>query len=436
MQAMLTRRATLAALISAPLFAAGSAAADRWPSVVIKPEWIRELNARFAGRSGIFNDDTYRLFLKDYAADGDYLGWSQRVFQNDAELAIMPDGLPMVRDTAAGPLYWNAVTLCHFALARHGAADRVAFLAAAAKLRDLQAADGGFPYPRRPYRDYTLPDGWISAMAQGQALSVFSRAALMSGDQSYCEHGSRALAKLLTPIDQGGCATSLKDFAAPLSNYVFFPEYPTRPIDYTLNGYMFCLLGLYDWSQLAPGSEAQTAFRQGIRTLRQILPYHDIDGFSTYDLSHYVLGLLPYVSAPYLGVHVYLLHALGCITADARLAYYEGRWTAKLEAMNKRLRLVRIDLDHASPQTAGTPISITLATRGGSGSAVHYKFAIKHDGDWTDAQGFSENATFRWEPTTPGDYVLGFFARNIDSDLDFDNFRYVPFEIAPDPRKT
>lgn len=417
---MLTRRTILAALAASPL--APALGAD-WPAVVAKPEWVSELNERFAGRSGIFHDDSYKLFLRDYTPDGDYLGWSQRVFQNDAELAIMPDGLPKVRDEPNGPLYWNAVTLCHYALSKHGAGDYKSFLVAADKLRDIQSQDGGFPYPRRPYRDLVLADGWVSAMAQGQALSVFYRAHLVTKDEAYIEAGERAFSKLMQPIGQGGCKTSMKDFSPSLSGYLFFPEYPTKPVDYTLNGFMFCMLGLYDWSKINQASGE--AFQETVHTLKRVLPYHDIDGFSTYDLSHYVFGLLPYVAPSYLGIHVYLLRALSSVAGG--FGDYERRWAEKIDAMNIPLRITTIE--YPATIEVGNSVAVTLDCRGGTGAPALYKFAIKSGNDWSLIRDYSAEKTCIWTPEKAGEYILGFYAKNTDSALGYDNFRYAPLSV-------
>ena len=234
--------------------------------------------------------------------------------------------------------YWNPVILSHFALVHHGrflrgrTESRAPFFRAADKLIELQLPNGGFPYPARPYRKLKLAEGWISGMAQGNAMSVFYRAMLMSDDPRYKRAGELAFASLMTPTSEGGPATSLADLDPSLSAYLFLAEWPTDPIDYTLNGYMFAMLGLFDWSHVS--EKASAAFKLHMETLEPLLPYHDVDGFSTYDLSHIIFGLGPYIAPPYLGIHVYLLHALASVTNSAVLKQYEMKWAAKIDEMN------------------------------------------------------------------------------------------------------
>ena len=93
------------------------------------------------------------------------------------------------------------------------------------------------------------------------------------------------------------------------------------------------MLGLFDWSHVS--EKASAAFKLHMETLEPLLPYHDVDGFSTYDLSHIIFGLGPYIAPPYLGIHVYLLHALASVTNSAVLKQYEMKWAAKIDEMNK-----------------------------------------------------------------------------------------------------
>lgn len=406
---------------------------EHWPAIDIKRKWVKELNERFAGTSGIFHDDSYKSFLADYNPGGNYLNWGTwREFKDDGEIVIADGGLPKVHGAAG--LYWNPVTLSHYALTHHGrmtfgkSESRAEFFKAADKLIQLQRADGGLPYPSMAYRKFKLPEGWISAMAQGNALSVFYRAWLLTQDKRYLKAGSLAFASLMRPTRKGGPATTLADLHPSLSGHPFLAEYPTDPIDYTLNGYLFAILGLHDWSHVS--QKASVAFKRNIETLERLLPYHDIDGFSTYDLSHIVLKLLPYVAAPYLGIHVYLLHALAGITGSATLNRYERRWAAKLDKMNREVRITAMSPDLPSPQPAGTTIKFQLKAEGGGGKDQLYQFGIKRGTEWTTAQPFSPSNTFAWTPQEPDNYVIGFYVKEAGSSREWDNFRYQRFTIT------
>jgi heparosan-N-sulfate-glucuronate 5-epimerase len=434
---LLTRRQLIAGAAMAlakPAFA--QSAGPNWPAISIKPDWVRELNERFGGPSGSFHDDSYHEYLQTYTSSGDYLNWGKiRTFQNDDDIFITENGLPKVKEPIYPEPAWNAVTLSHFALTQHGrmlhgqTGAREEFFKATDQLIELQRPDGGFPYRVHPYRDLMLPEGWVSGMAQGNALSVFYRAMLTSDDPRYRRAGDLAYKSLMTPIPEGGPMTSLADLDPSLSFYLFLAEYPTQPVDYTLNGYMFALLGVYDWSHVSP--EAAGSFTRGIDTLERLLPYHDIDGLSTYDLSHIVLKLYPYVAPFYLGIHVYLLHSLESITGSEVLKRYEMRWAAKVDEMNRPLRITVFSSDVPSPQRAGTTIKFQLRAEGGAGGDKLFQFGVRRGGIWTLPQKFSTINTFTWTPAEADEYIIGFYAKEAGSVHEFDNFQYQKFTITP-----
>lgn len=244
-----------------------------------------------------------------------------------------------------GAFHYNPVTLAQYALTMHGRYTRGdhdalnSFLNASRKLLELQEQDGAFRY-QFPYRYYLtgelLRPGWISGMAQGQAMSVFARAYLTTKDRQYLSAGNRALDFLLKPIQEGGPRSTLRDFDSNLSHLLFFEEYVSTPNNYTLNGYMFALLGLYDWSEIQRTrygnvNQASRYFQKGIKTLNVLLPYYDIDGFTAYDLGHYVVSKKPHILERYHVVHLSLLQALSSVTKSDEIADALCRWTNYVE---------------------------------------------------------------------------------------------------------
>jgi hypothetical protein len=96
---------------------------------------------------------------------------------------------------------------------------------------------------------------------------------------------------------------------------------------------MFTLLGLNDWSQAAPSvdqARAAKAFSAGVASLRYVLPYFDVGGFSAYDLSHLIAGGAPNLQPEYHTIHEFLLHALTSITGDERLGCFEQLWLSEV----------------------------------------------------------------------------------------------------------
>lgn len=180
----------------------------------------------------------------------------------------------------------------------------------------------------------SVKSGWVSGMAQGEALSVFSRAYRLTGDDQYIVAGQKAFHFMNVPVADGGTKTTLKAFTdvspllAPYANDFLYDEYTSQPEPFVLNGDMFALIGVYDWSQLssvAPANESFTEaaedFAAGCQSIAVLVPYYDCDGYSCYDLTPYTFrpsaGQEPNFGSEYAhGCHVALLSALYQITGQ------------------------------------------------------------------------------------------------------------------------
>jgi len=283
----------------------------------------------------------HRSNLVPYDPDGPYLHYAEIWLEADEGSRLDRRGVPMV--LADGEYHYSPVTVAQYALAVHarlllGTATRDDLRAAADALLALQGADGAFRYPYR-WTYYltgeTFEPGWISGMAQGQALSALARIHAVLPDDRYLEAGTRALDFLLEPVETGGPRSDLRFISPALADRPFSEEYLADPFSYTLNGYQFTLIGLYDWSRMEVPSatRAATAFDEGVASLRGMLPYYDLGGFTAYDLGHLTHpGREPHIAARYHAVHIYLLHALHDITGADEFGRYERLWAGYVEA--------------------------------------------------------------------------------------------------------
>jgi hypothetical protein len=315
---------------------APSVATEHWPAYSPDSAWQAAVS--LARLKYLFYGNTYQTNLQDYSSSGDYLNLSLTDFWRDIPGVERLDatGVPMINYD--GTFYYNPVTVAEFALSQHGKflrgiePDLTRFWAGVARLLELQEADGSFQYVFD--FPYYLNAGyfhapWTSGMAQGMALSVFYRAWKLTGDSTYIAAGDRAFNFLIKPVSAGGVTQDLRFLDPSLSRWIIVDEYPALPSAYTLNGFMFALLGVYDWSNLNPlgqSAVAQVYFARYLATLDRILPYYDVGGFSAYDLGHIVYSSQPNLDPDYHATHIYLLHALGSVTQDPVLAQYEDLW--------------------------------------------------------------------------------------------------------------
>ncbi len=326
---------TIGFLIAIAGYAAGRSSREHFPPRVVPAQFV---NAAEIMREKYISDKVNtHLRAGFYGSDGDYLKYGKYVSQTDSErLKHDENGVPMGLVTVdGGAKEWQyvPVTVANAALMRHGQFLRgqgtvKQFLAVANKLRDLMDADGALR-SHHPFVHYSqkqpLKAGWVSGMNQGLALSVFYRAYQLTEDQGYLDAGKKAFEFMQVKFPDGPM-NDLGDLDPSLKNYIWFDEFLTDKNVYTLNGYMFAVLGLYDWSHVDP--KARVIFDQSIISLKKLLPYFDIERFSAYDLS-YITNPLPkgpHFGLAYHGVHIAQLKALYSVTGETMLSEYADMW--------------------------------------------------------------------------------------------------------------
>lgn len=156
---------------------------------------------------------------------------------------------------------------------------------------------------------------WVSAMAQGVAMSFLTRAYRVTRDARYLAAAARALAPFARSTRSGGVVA---DFAGR----PWYEEYPSVVPSHVLNGFMFSLVGLYDecrWQRRACG-----LFNVGMHSLRL-----RIARFDRGRGSYYYPGRIP-VGRDYHRLHVSLLTALTSVRRVPSLNRVRRRWAAAL----------------------------------------------------------------------------------------------------------
>lgn len=161
-----------------------------------------------------------------------------------------------------------------------------------------------------------------SAMVQGEAISLLVRGYYLFNEGTYLECAFRALRPYEVLVKDGGIREEL--YGLP-----FYEEYPTKTPSLVLNGFMFSLFGLYDFSKTGHiGAErADKLFRDGADTLIKLLPLYDGGFCSRYDLSHITCAPNNTNKNPfYHAIHVNQLIALNSVLNSEVLDYYIKEW--------------------------------------------------------------------------------------------------------------
>ena len=215
----------------------------------------------------------------------------------------------------------NHVTVAQHALGAWQLRDRSprwldVFRRGAEWLRAQLEPDGGLQYRFDMPHTYEISAPWTSSMAQGEAASVFVRAALLDDAGGFGEAARRAVRPLLDPASPLVVATE----EGPV-----LQEYPTTPASHVLNGWIFALWGLHDVG--ADDAAAAKAFSRGVETLARRVGLYEVGGgWSRYDLYPH---RLKHVASPfYHRLHVSLLEATAKLSGDDRLGAVAHRWAA------------------------------------------------------------------------------------------------------------
>lgn len=191
-----------------------------------------------------------------------------------------------------------------------------------------------FDFPLHGKTAETLRAPWYSAMAQGEALSLFVALYEITGGQRWRTRADEVFQSFLNPREAGSPWTVTVDD----KGYLWFEEYPGEQPDRAYNGHNFALLGVYDYWHLTQDERVARVFRGGLQASRHYASTIRVPGgTSRYCLKH------PEVhSSGYHATHIWQLYTLYRLTgssdlarladqlqADAPAAYSGGRgWLA------------------------------------------------------------------------------------------------------------
>lgn len=218
-------------------------------------------------------------------------------------------------------LHYNPVTVAQHALAFYDRwlalkanVDRSEFLKSADWLVKVQGDSGlwYYDFPNGP-----MPVPWVSAMAQGQAISVLARAHAITGEDKYLAAARRALATFGRSFEEDG-VRMVED------GYVYYEETMPPYSPHILNGMVFAMYGAYDLATISGEERAQEIFDAGVRTLADNIHRYDAGNWSYYNLAD-PPGL---ASRFYHGLHVQLLRELWLITGLEVFREYSERFAS------------------------------------------------------------------------------------------------------------
>lgn len=231
------------------------------------------------------------------------------------------------------PVVISQVGLAHYELLLNGDASAAEpFLNCARWVEEHGVADEKdrflvWPY-MFPLRTPRVQPPWISGMAQGQVLSLLVRAHEMTGSPTTADVARRAARSFCYTIQDGGVVSE-----APTGS-LFIEEVAHSPAIHVLNGCLYGLFGLYEYTATFDDPEFLPVLAACVQGVEEALPLFDMGWWSRYSL-----GLRSHMATPYYhDVHVQQLRRLAEIFDRPEFARYAQRWDEQQQSSTLRLR--------------------------------------------------------------------------------------------------
>lgn len=161
--------------------------------------------------------------------------------------------------------------------------------------------------------EYGLEGPWISAMTQGQAISLLTRGASYFEDPAYLRLAGRALASLRDP--------SLPITRRTTEGEILFEEFPSAPPSLVLNGALCTWLGVWDYWRATGDPEARDFAIRSLGAMDRRIGDYELGDWTRYDL----IKTRP-VSPTYQEIHATLAEAVHSITGEASWEDRARRW--------------------------------------------------------------------------------------------------------------
>lgn len=159
---------------------------------------------------------------------------------------------------------------------------------------------------------------YISAIAQGQAISFLLRAGLIAQREEFFKASASIYQCFRYKLSEGGVV-----------NYdeigrMYLEEAVTKKISCILDGFLYAMFGVYDYYLFFGDSEAYNIFRKCCNTIKERLPEFDLGFWSRADC--YLDKPKMPASSFYHNVHVQQLRALYVITKEDIFSIYAEKW--------------------------------------------------------------------------------------------------------------
>ena len=201
----------------------------------------------------------------------------------------------------------------------------------------LKTADWFANFPDAQWRyefDWgALRAPWISAMAQGEGMSVLVRAWRVTQNELYLQRAMQAARVFQRHVNDGGVLSFLDD-GTP-----FLEEYPTAKPAHVLNGFLYSLIGIIDMQHIANEMPVSVAFFNDLFSgLEKHITDWDLGYWSAYDLFAGRFDMRNPATANYHNLHITQLEFIEQWRSSEAIAATVNRWKRYKNRTVYRLR--------------------------------------------------------------------------------------------------
>ena len=245
--------------------------------------------------------------------------------ESEGNIVMDSNGIPMVNYGSTIGIQYNPVTVSAHAVANYhtymigeNTTRRERHLAQANWLVENAKQKGNYSVWEYNFdwSSYGCTKPWVSAMAQGLGLSALMRAYVLTGNISYIDVAEEITLSFQVEMSAGGVRYTDSDG-------VWFEECADvgAPSSKVLNGFLFALLGLYEYSFETNSSKGWTFFWEGAETLSNNIYRYDSGSWSYYDMLHHSSA-----TSAYHETHIEQLRTLYELTGDEIFLYYSDKF--------------------------------------------------------------------------------------------------------------
>ena len=165
-----------------------------------------------------------------------------------------------------------------------------------------------FDFDLHGYSDQTMIAPWLSGLTQGVVLKVLTRLYEFTGDKRYLEDATKVFNSFNRIANKDNPWISMVDE----NNYYWIEEYPDNDApNFTLNGFIFCVFGLYEYYQVTKDEYSEYLLKASLTTIKHYANAFRVKGEpSYYRLKHKVQN------ERYHRIHIKQFKGLYTITGD------------------------------------------------------------------------------------------------------------------------